>query len=413
MKAFLLIPWLALSVLSAPAARAVVLLPDFTLTPVVSGLSNPTTMAFAPDGRLFVCEQGGTLRVIKDGTLLAQPFLSVSVDARGERGLLGVTFDPDFATNQYVYVYYTTSTTPIHNRVSRFTAAGDVAAPGSETVLMDLDNLSTATNHNGGALHFGLDGKLYVAVGENARGSNAQTLANRLGKLLRINKDGSIPTDNPFYDQATGENRSIWALGLRNPYTFAVQPGTGRIFINDVGQNTWEEINDGIAGSNYGWPNEEGIGNDPAYRNPLYAYAHDNAEVVGCAISGGAFYNTPVQQFPPAYNGSYFFADLCGAWIRSFNPATGESRAFAAGLPGQVVDVRVGPDGALYFLARSGGGVGRIAYVPPRYTADDASAALKIAGGLLPADADTVFRLDADRDGVVDLRDVALIRKGL
>ena len=191
-------------------------------------------MAFAPDGRLFVAQQGGALRVIKNGSLLATPFLTVTVNSSGERGLLGVAFDPDFPINQYVYVYYTATTPAIHNRVSRFTANGDVVVPGSEVVILDLPNLS-ATNHNGGAIHFGPDGKLYVAVGENAVPSNSQTLANPLGKLLRINRDGSIPTDNPFYGSTSGINRSIWALGLRNPFTFAFQSSTGRLFINDVG----------------------------------------------------------------------------------------------------------------------------------------------------------------------------------
>src|SRR5205823_6118401 len=118
--------------------------------------------------------------------------------------------------------------------------------------------LSAATNHNGGATHFGPDGKLWIAVGENANGANSQTLTNLLGKMLRINSDGTIPTDNPFYNTATGQNRAIWALGLRNPYTFTFQPGTGRMHINDVGQNTWEEIDVGVAGANYGWPSTEG-----------------------------------------------------------------------------------------------------------------------------------------------------------
>src|SRR4051794_22250124 len=185
-------------------------------------------MAIAPDGRIFVTEQGGTLRVIKGGTLLPTPFVSLTVDSAGERGLLGVAFDPAFASNGYVYVYYTATTPTIHNRVSRFTASGNVAVPGSEVAILDLNDLSSATNHNGGALHFGPDGKLYVAVGENANGANSQTLSNLLGKILRLNADGSIPPDNPFYTQTTGVNRAIWALGLRNPYTFSFQPGTGR-----------------------------------------------------------------------------------------------------------------------------------------------------------------------------------------
>ena len=150
--------------------------------------------------------------------------MSLTVDSSGERGLLGIAFDPNFATNHYLYVYYTVPTSPIHNRVSRFTAAGDTAAPGSEAVILELNNLSAATNHNGGGIHFGPDGKLYIGVGENANGANSQTLSNLLGKMLRINADGTIPTDNPFYNTATGNNRAIWALGLRNPFTFAFQP---------------------------------------------------------------------------------------------------------------------------------------------------------------------------------------------
>ena len=131
--------------------------------------------------------------------------------------------------------------------------------------MLDLNNLSTASNHNGGGLHFGLDGKLYISVGENATRTNSQTLSNLLGKVLRINADGTIPSDNPFFNTATGQNRAIWALGLRNPFTFAVQPGTGRIFINDVGETTFEEINDGRPGANYGWPDTEGPTTDPRF----------------------------------------------------------------------------------------------------------------------------------------------------
>ncbi|HMJ07204.1 MAG TPA: PQQ-dependent sugar dehydrogenase, partial [Chthoniobacterales bacterium] len=236
----------------------------FTETQVGTNVgSSPTAMQIAPDGRIFVCLQGGQLRVIKNDALLAAPFVSLSVDANGERGLLGVAFDPAFATNQFVYLYYTVSSAPVHNRISRFTANGDVALPGSEMVLMDLDNLSGATNHNGGAIHFGPDGKLYVAVGENANASNSQSIANRLGKILRLNSDGSIPLDNPasfpgITGTTTGLNRAIWSVGLRNPFTFTFQRGTGRMIINDVGQSAWEEINDGIAGSNYGWSVCEG-----------------------------------------------------------------------------------------------------------------------------------------------------------
>src|SRR5690349_19902439 len=342
----------ALLTLPALASSGATLPPGFTETEVGGSLSGqPTAMAFSPDGRLFVCLQTGQLRVIKNGALLATPFLSLSVDSSGERGLLGIAFDPNFFTNHYVYVYYTVPTSPAHNRVSRFTAAGDVVAPGSEMVILNLDNLSSATNHNSGALHFGPDGKLYIGVGENANGANAQTLSNLLGKVLRINSDGSSPTDNPFYNSATGNNRAIWALGLRNPFTFAFQPGSSRMFINDVGESTYEEINIGIAGSNYGWPVTEGPTNNPSFRSPIYFYQHN----IGCAIVGGAFYNPPVLQFPSSYLGKYFFADLCGGWIHVFNPASGMATDFASGI-NTPVDLHVGPDGALYYLVRGSGG---------------------------------------------------------
>ena len=322
-------------VLAAPATASTVPA-GFTDTVVASGMPNPTAMAFAPDGRLFVAQQGGALRVIKNGSLLATPFLTVTVNSSGERGLLGVAFDPDFLINQYVYVYYTATTPAVHNRVSRFTANGDVVVPASEVVLLDLPNLS-ATNHNGGAIHFGPDSKLYVGVGENAVSSNSQSLATPLGKLLRINADGSIPTDNPFYGSTSGNNRSIWALGLRNPFTFAFQSSTGRLFINDVGQSTWEEINDGIAGSNYGWPISEGPTSTAGQRGPLFAYGHGNGPVDGCAIAGGAFYNPVAVPFPISFVGSYFFADLCGSSIYRIEPVNGYAiTTFATGIDSPV-----------------------------------------------------------------------------
>ena len=334
----------------------------FTETLVSNGLSNPTAMEFAPDGRLFVCQQGGQLRVIKNGALLSTPFLSLAVDSSGERGLLGIAFDPNFSSNNFVYVYYTNGTaSPRHNQVSRFTANGDVAVAGSELVILTLDNLSGAANHNGGAIHFGPDGKLYVAVGENANSSNSQTLNNRLGKLLRINSDGSIPTDNPFYNTATGLNRVIWSMGLRNPYTFAFQPNSGRMFINDVGESTWEEINDGIAGSNYGWPTTEGPTTNPSFRSPIFAYGHTIDETSGCAITGGAFYNPATTQFPASYVGKYFFADFCSGWIRLLDPADNTAIGFATGISSPV-DLRVTADGSLYYLARGAGAVFRIQY---------------------------------------------------
>ena len=144
---------LAITSTSTQITSAATVPSGFTDSVVAGGLTNPTAMALAPDGRIFVCQQGGALRVIKNGALLPTPFLTVTVDSSGERGLLGVAFDPNFVSNQLVYVYYTATTPTIHNRISRFTANGDVALAGSETIVMDLPNLSGGTNHNGGALH--------------------------------------------------------------------------------------------------------------------------------------------------------------------------------------------------------------------------------------------------------------------
>ena len=349
--------FLAILFAVASPVAAATLPSGFSESLVASGLANPTAMQFAPDGRLFVCEQGGRLRVIKDGVLLATPFVTLSVNSSGERGLLGVAFDPEFATNHYVYVYYTVPS-PVHNRISRFTANGDVAVPGSEFVLLELNNL-TATNHNGGALNFGPDGKLYAAVGENAVGSNAQSMNNLLGKMLRLNADGTIPADNPFFASASGQNRAIWALGLRNPFTFAFHPDGGQMFINDVGEVTWEEINDGLAGVNYGWPVTEGMTTDPRFESPRYAYNHSAG---ACAITGGAFYSPPAPRFPASYVGHYFFADYCGGWIRKLDPANGNTIAnFASGIAAPV-DLKVADDGSLYYLARGSGGSTGVVY---------------------------------------------------
>jgi glucose/arabinose dehydrogenase len=365
---FNVVIWLALM---APTVSSATLPTDFTETQFASGFSNPTAMAFAPDGRLFVCQQSGQLRVFKNGALLATPFVSLTVDSNGERGLLGVAFDPNFANNNFVYVYYTATTPQVHNRVSRFTASTanpDVAQAGSEVAIFDLNNLSGATNHNGGAIHFGPDGKLYIAVGENANPANAQTVGNLLGKVLRINSDGTIPADNPttfpgIAGSPSGNNRAIWSVGLRNPYTFTFHPVSGRMFINDVGQNSWEEINDGIAGSNYGWSICEGDCTPPNanFRDPLFQYGHGSSPTTGCAITGGAFYHPAVAQFPADYVDKYFYAEFCTGWIRRFDPATGTDTGFATGIANPV-DLIVTADGSLYYLARGSGSVFRVTF---------------------------------------------------
>ena len=255
--------------IGATAGRAATLPTGFTEALVASGLNNPTAMQFAPDGRLFVCEQGGRLRVIKNGALLSTPFLTVTVSSSGERGLLGVAFDPNFAVNQYVYIYYTATSPAVHNRVSRFTANGDVAAAGSEVVLLDLDNLSSATNHNGGALNFGPDGKLYVSVGENANAANAQTLSNLLGKMLRLNTDGTIPTDNPFYTSASREEPGDLGARPAQPLHVRLQSVAGRRCSSTTSASRpSKRSTTARAGANYGWPDTEGADDRSALRQP-------------------------------------------------------------------------------------------------------------------------------------------------
>jgi glucose/arabinose dehydrogenase len=325
------------------------------------GLSGiPTAMEFAPDGRLFVAQNSGSLRVIENGILLPTPFLQLTTVTDGERGLLGVAFDPDFASNGHVYVYYTHPGS-IQNRVSRFTASSDpnVADPDSEVVV--LDGIPSETIfHNAGAIHFGLDGKLYVAVGDNADPSNSQSLATLAGKILRIDPSACtavcsniIPLDNPFVT-VNGARGEIWALGLRNPFTFAVDPVGGRININDVGERSWEEINVGIPGANYGWPVCEGkcSPSNPAFADPVFAYRNKGS----AAITGGAFYRG--SSFPGAFVGDYFFADYVKGFIKRLT-SSGRVNDFAEGASSPV-DLKVGPDGHLYYLSLFDGAVYRI-----------------------------------------------------
>jgi glucose/arabinose dehydrogenase len=323
--------------------------PGFSESLLAGNLQSPSAMAVAPDGRVFIAEQGGTVKVVKDGALLPSPLLTVSTNSDGERGLLGITVDPSFDDNGYVYVFYAVDGTEIHNRISRFTVVGDAVVAGSEQALLDMP-ATINRFHMGGALAFGPDGMLYIASGENTGKANAQDLTNLKGKILRIAPDGAIPTDNPFYDTLTGDNRAIWAYGFRNPYTMNFQPSTGRLFINDVGDKSFEEINEGVAGGNFGWADNEGPTTDPELESPIYAYPGESAGIEVCII-GGAFYEGVAQQFPAQYSGQYFFADYVQGWIHTIDPETLQVNDFATGVSFPT-GMAVGPDGTIYYLAR-------------------------------------------------------------
>ena len=328
----------------------------------VASVNNPTSMAFAPDGRIFVTEKAGKVRVVKNDTLLSTPFVSLNASKTGgERGLHNMIFDPDFNNNHYVYVYYTVDDNPAFNRLERYTADGDIALSGSEMTILELEPL-TNDMHNGGGMVFGPDGKLYLGVGDDYLFEAAQDISNNIGKILRINPDGTTPAGNPFSGSAAKER--IWAYGLRNPYTMSIQPGSGKIFFNDVGGSKFEEINNAtMAGPNFGWPVKEGASTDFAYTSPVYAYPHGTGNNSGCAISGGDFFNPNTSNYPAEYFGKYFFIDYCNGWINYIEPDNATHvHNFATALPLSCVYVKTGIDGNLYYISRGDGGVYRITY---------------------------------------------------
>ncbi len=286
--------------------------------------------------------------------MLDRPFVTLRVDHQWERGLIGVAIDPEFGANGRLYLNTVASEPYPHHRIVRLTARGDVAEPGSEVVLLEGDDQRTLggavpAGHQGGAIHFGLDGKLYVAIGDQTAGEPARRLDTFQGKLLRIDPDGGIPADNPFVSVAVGKYRAIWAIGLRNPFSFAVQPESGRIFLNDVGQDRWEEIDEGFAGSNYGWPATEGMTDAPGIRGPIHVYP-------AASIAGGAFCPKGASSgFPNEHRGRYFFMDFVKGWIKTLDPDHPSSASpFASGL-NRPVDLAFAPDGALYVLVRDAG----------------------------------------------------------
>jgi chitodextrinase len=332
---------------------------------LITGMNLPTALHFLPDGDMLILELGGKIWLVPAGTsqVAATPFLELTNigGLNNQQGLMGMTLDPDFENNHYYYVFYTRGS-PNRDRVSRFTVTDDHSGtvPDSEFVVYQ-DPRDAEAEHHGGALNFGGDGKLYITTGEQFGSSDAQSLTNPRGKLLRVNADGSVPTDNPFYDGAGPNRDDIWALGLRNPFRAFYDSPSGRLYIADVGGNDYstaqEEVHLGVAGANYGWPNCEGssCGSDPTYTSPIYSYPHLGRDA---SITGGFIYRG--SQFPPEYYGNYFFADYSQNWIRrlTFDASGNVSGDFpfeppdgsADGPYGDIVYLTEGPDGALYYV---------------------------------------------------------------
>jgi glucose/arabinose dehydrogenase/chitodextrinase len=337
--------------------------PGFEEVEVASGLSMPMGLAFAPDERLFITEKEGAVRVFSQGQLLETPLLRLSVPSDSELGFMGIALDPDFESNFYLYLFYTAGSRSLRppasprNRISRFTVEGDEVLPGSETIL--LDGIPTKGWHNGGCLAFGQDGKLYISTGDGGTPSNSQSVQSLAGKILRINRDGTIPADNPFIRQAQ-KRGEVYCYGLRNPWRFHFRPGTNTFYIGDVGEDDWEEVNAGQAGGNYGWPTYEGAVPAAGYVNPFYAYPHNG---VGASITGGCFVTN--REWPAGYRDAYYFGDYVnnavGRLVLNGNGTLNSAHDFGAAA--SPVAFMEGPDGDLYYLSIGTGTLRKFRYV--------------------------------------------------
>ena len=345
-----------------------------TLQPFVDGLDSPLAVVNAGDGsnRLFVVEQGGTIRIVKDGSLLPDPFLDVSpeISAGGEQGLLGLAFHPDYPTDPRFFVNYTDTSGDTH--VASFTvdpSNPDRAVPGSEKELVFVDQ--PYANHNGGGLQFGPDGDLYIGLGDGGSGGdpheNGQKLSTKLGKMLRIGVDGTtgdlayaIPADNPFAGRSDADP-AIFAYGLRNPWRFSFDRATGDLWIGDVGQGSWEEIDvarKGTSGKNFGWNVMEGSHcfrpsdgcDQTGITLPVAEYGHDK----GCTVIGGYVYRGTAQ---PALAGGYLFGDYCSGTIWAIDPSGDQLRdpTVVGSMDGSLSSFGEDEAGELYATDISGG----------------------------------------------------------
>ena len=359
----------------------------FTEAAVATGLSSATAMEVAPNGDLWVLEQGGAVKRFRPGSTTADLVANLSpsgLRSEGERGVLGIAFDPNYATNKFVYIYYTSSDAPNpHNRISRFTVndanATDYCVRGHHRQprpprrgrdpqprpALDGDQPQRRRDPL-------RPGRQALRRRRRQRQRGQRPVAHQPARQdpahqRRRHHPGRQPHEHRGHRRHhhRREPRPSGPSGLRNPFTFTFQPGTGRMFINDVGQNTWEEVNVGGAGRNFGWPGTEGDFNQ-AIVPELHAAAlrlqpHGGGTFQGFAITGGAFYNPTTNQFPAEYAGDYFFADFVNDWINVMNADGTGVRRFATGAPG-TVDLRVAADGSLLYLARDASQVFRVTF---------------------------------------------------
>ncbi|HYM81719.1 MAG TPA: PQQ-dependent sugar dehydrogenase, partial [Candidatus Limnocylindria bacterium] len=402
----------ALSSITAPASAQTVP-PNFMNQPVVTGINQPTSLAFLPDGRVLFTEQrSGQVRMIVNGHIAAtDPVVTVSqLNAiSNERGLLAITVDPDWPTRPFVYVYY--DRTGNRNRLARYDASGDLNNPNGENLtlsnqLLILDNIpDLAGNHNGGALRFGPDEHLYLSLGDDASNCSAQDSTSQRGQLLRLDVStlppgpgGPVPyaaitpPDNPL---VTSDSSAalVYAYGLRNPFRFHIDPVTGLLYVADVGEVTFEEMSEVGPGDNLGWPFREGFQprspggcsepggfNTGNYKPPIVAYGR----AMGRTIISGGIYRPPAggtELWPMEYWGDVFYADYYTRFLRRLNKSGGTWAPEP--YPGQVgdnwatglvtpADFLVGPDGSVWWVSQFDlsfgtftGSINRIRYTGP------------------------------------------------